>query len=257
MNNLNLGLGLCAEGNKKLLCDPKTTEMHCNFLLQGENLKEIIEATRAPVRKSYRKELRRQQTKLPAREEYRLERVLWLRWRPYLQLNTKKNSIEPKGAFLNGVAMIMTYQLPLFNMRAKDGWGAVDLVGISTKTKLPVVIELKAGDSKESPLRMLLEAAAYGICLRKAWGGKFCDDWNDALNKCNKGWKSEQEFNSCQLVCAAPDEYWNRWLEGADRLPANAWQGINAVAKKLNTDHRLAAQFQSISFKATPFLMPK
>src|SRR5437899_446276 len=91
----------------------------------------------------------------PSNEERRLEARIWSRWR---------FDAHPTGLW----AKLVGSQVPLFRSRHKAGWGHVDLLGID-KFRAPVVVELKKGESKEVPLRPVLEVVSYAIALRKNW----------------------------------------------------------------------------------------
>ena len=62
----------------------------------------------------------------------------------------------------------MAFQVSLAAKRAAEGRGEIDLLGVA-EDGLPVVIELKRGDSTEPPAALLVQAAAYGIALQRAW----------------------------------------------------------------------------------------
>src|SRR5713226_5474778 len=53
---------------------------------------------------------------------------------------------------------------PLYASQKKEKWGAIDLLGIGMDF-LPVPNELKKREPVESPLRMLVEVAAYGFAI--------------------------------------------------------------------------------------------
>jgi hypothetical protein len=72
--------------------------------------------------------------------------------------------------------------------------------------------ELKRREPKESPLRMLVEAAAYGFAIRKVWP-TLKDHWVEAVR-----WfeASPLQFpatlDTVTLVGVAPKEYWRQCL---------------------------------------------
>jgi len=63
---------------------------------------------------------------------------------------------------------IVAFQVNLPAKRESEGWGEIDLLGMA-EDGLPVVIELKRGKSSEPPAALLIQAAAYGIALQRAW----------------------------------------------------------------------------------------
>ena len=148
----------------------------------------------------------------------------------------------------------MAFQMPLFSKRQKSGWGCVDLVGISPKN-LPVIIELKAGQSKESPLRMLLEAASYAIALRKIWSTPaaassacFRDEWCEALN--DAGIESADvkadPLAVCTIVCLAPEAYWRQHQSHFGHL-------MKVVDALSQPSLRIATTFAKLEFSAEAF----
>jgi hypothetical protein len=46
---------------------------------------------------------------------------------------------------------------------------------------LPVVVELKAPKSNESPAQMLVQATAYALAVKKAWPKCLRSEWASAL----------------------------------------------------------------------------
>jgi hypothetical protein len=215
---LNFGKGLQDEGNKAAFLKIDFYELSA-VLSNEPSLEKLMVATRVSARRqirvkqTYKKELLRPNTVKAVLPESKLERALWLRWR-------LKESREEDLVFLAECPHIISYQVPLYNCRPKkdrDGWGKIDLVGITRDLK-PVVIELKASGSKESLLRMVLEAVAYGIALQEAWKPQFLQDWKFALEQLasNDHKLINQEslhglperLNPCHILCAAPSEYW-------------------------------------------------
>jgi len=82
-------------------------------------------------------------------------------WRKYGQ----DNSVAVPDLW----ARVLSYQVMLRNTNKGDaGWGEIDLLAV-TANVLPTVIELKGENSKESPLRMLVEGFAYAIAVKKCW----------------------------------------------------------------------------------------
>src|SRR5438552_10015057 len=91
-------------------------------------------------------------------EEDKWERQMYKKW-------------GPKGSgdeYIPACKRIQTYQYPLQDSFEDKYWGKIDLLGIGADF-LPVPNELKKRQANESPLRMLVEAAAYGFAIRKVW----------------------------------------------------------------------------------------
>ena len=93
--------------------------------------------------------------------------------------------------------------MPLQRTRGDKSWGRVDLVGMSNDC-LPVVFELKKGASAETPLRMIIEALAYAIAIRKSWNeGNFRDEWIEVV-----GNKVPKTLLEIPVIGIAPTSYW-------------------------------------------------
>jgi len=148
------------------------------------------------------------------REEDKWERAIYEKWGP-----------AGFGEFVSVCKRIQTYQYPL-QASCKDRWGKIDLLGIDTEF-LPVPIELKKREANESPLRMLVEVAAYGFAIQKVWPN-LKDCWVKAVR-----WfgVSPSQFSATldrvTLVGVAPEEYWRQWrgLSGTEegKFPCEAW----------------------------------
>ena len=136
------------------------------------------------------------------------ENTIWQRWR------VKSGPSEINRCWYR----IVAYQVPLFATQEKSHWGYIDLLGF-LGDGTPSVIELKKDpkakkkghtDKSESPLRMVMEAAAYAIALRKNW-----DAIRSEYAKCLKSYKIDgpkpevpDNLEKIQLVGAAPASYW-------------------------------------------------
>jgi hypothetical protein len=161
-------------------------------------------------------------------EEHKWERAMYKKWGP-----------KGSGEFVSMCKRIQTYQYPLQESRKDKYWGKIDLIGIGTDF-LPVPVELKKREATESPLRMLVEVAAYGIAIRKVWPN-LREHWVKALS-----WfeGSPSQFpptlENVTLVCVAPNEYWRscRGQPGMDSgaFPFEAWTPfwklVDALGKK-------------------------
>jgi len=143
----------------------------------------------------------------PRRWEYILERAIWR------QFNKQSQSDE----FLPGkCSWIRSFQVPLRRIQS-DPSKAIDLLGVA-RDSFPVVIELKTDKSKESPLRALVEAVAYGIALRKNWNSpeksKFREEWNFGLP--SDACPCPGKLKKITLICIAPSDYWSNWKWESD-----------------------------------------
>jgi hypothetical protein len=104
---------------------------------------------------------------------------------------------------------LINFQVNLPGKRGDEDWGEIDLLGVA-EDGLPVLIELKAGSSAESPPRLLVQVAAYGLTLQKAWP-RFRAEWLREIGKHGFTSPLPTALLPCRLVCAAPQEYWDKW----------------------------------------------
>jgi len=80
---------------------------------------------------------------------------------------------------------------------------------------LPVPNELKKREPVESPLRMLVEVAAYGFAIQKVWP-KLKDNWGKLSWFKGSPPPFPATLDKVTLVGVAPEEYWRQCL---GRLP--------------------------------------
>lgn len=156
-------------------------------------------------------------------EEDKWERAMYDKWGP-----------EGSGEYVPVCKRIQTYQYPLQAYRTASQpapnntcWGEIDLLGIG-RDFLPVPIELKKRETNESPLRILVEVAAYGFAIRKVWP-ELRHHWIEAVR-----WfgGSPSQFpatlDRVTLVGVAPDKYWSGCLgllpgTKKGKFPSEAW----------------------------------
>jgi hypothetical protein len=150
--------------------------------------------------------------------------------------------------------------VPLFDQQQKSGWGYIDLLGVNAEG-LPVVVELKKGaqaqadgktQSTETPLRMILEAAAYAAALRRNWD-VFRRDWVDRLRELNVPEsvisKVPGKLDTVPLVAAAPASFWIDWLPVTEKgmtVSPETWKWFKALLDEMRRAG-LPASFVSIS----------
>ncbi len=139
---------------------------------------------------------------------------------------------------------LVAFQVPLFNEQLKKGWGYTDLLGV-TEDGLPVVIELKKGakaeaderiGGTETPLRMVLEAAAYAIALRKNWDHRFRKEWIARLIQLKLPdyviQNVPDRLNRVPLVAVAPASFWIELLPVSARgktVTRETWASFQAL----------------------------
>jgi len=150
-------------------------------------------------------------------EEDKWERAMYNKWSP-------RGSDE----FVSICKRIQTYQYPLQQHgNPLPSWGEVDLLGIGSDS-LPVPIELKKRAAVESPLRMLVEMAAYGFAIRKVWP-KLKDCWMSAIQGLGESRSQLPEtLDKVTLIGVAPEEYWCQCLgllheSKRGKFPPEAW----------------------------------
>jgi hypothetical protein len=236
MNSIDPSRGLHQLG---ALFQKKFMAEQCEQLLSG--LDVAIQATRlaAPVRD--RPYLRpSDQERSPNRPEAKLEVAMWRRWKD-------RTPVDPvPGAWYR----ILTYQVMLRNKQTDAGWGEVDLLGQSYQG-LPVVIEIKSPDATDTVLRVLVQAAAYGIAIQQAWP-VFHVEWAKMLKK-DYGLTAslEGQLSACPLVCAAHEQYWDEWFGNTPRaktVSPKAWVALSRLVAALAA-HGLPATFVGLDYK--------
>ena len=212
-------------------------------------LRKLIENTRAVVPRErtmgWKEQLAREDNADGVRPEDRWERTIWRKWRPF------PNKM-PKTPFHALAPYILSYQVPLYGKQDSEGWGKIDLIGVS-REHLPVVIEVKAEQSSESPLALVLEAARYGVALREMWNCGFREEWIAELQKLElPSQPLPMQLEKCQLICAAPSEYWKR--RGPKTTSGDKYQQAwgpfrNQLCAKL-AEHHLPVEFVELEFSA-------
>lgn len=239
----------------KDFCKDKS-RMGCNaeYLAADQNLKIAIEATRSAsqLRQNYR--LNRDYldyNKIAVTQRERLwEQAVFQQWH---------YSHEEQSSVLGCWDFLISYQVPLFAEQKKGAWGYIDLLGISRKG-IPSVIEFKKEpgivngntEGSESPLRIVIEAAAYAVSLQSNWAvfKRELDELQKSLGK-ELPFAILPEVPQVQLVGAAPASYWLDWLPVTAKGRSNAltsddWQHFSNLLDALQ-DVGLPVSFVSMS----------
>jgi hypothetical protein len=139
---------------------------------------------------------------------------------------------------------LCAYQVPTYSKQAKDGWGPIDLLGCRDDGT-PVVIELKDGESAETPLRMVLEALAYAIAVRKNW--PLIKSELSSIPQGGKTIKFQEKLEDIYLVAAAPECFWKNCLRGLSKeLKISTSQSFRKFLDALHVLH-YPVSFVSIS----------
>lgn len=193
------------------------------------NLDSLVKNTidKAPVR-SKNFCLNRMNCPQLTHEEDKWERAMYTKWGP-----------GGSGTYVPICERIQAYQFPLQASRNDRCWGKIDLLGIGPDF-LPVPNELKKRRAGESPLRMLIEVAAYGFAIRKVWSALKAD-WTEAVHWF-KGAPSllPETLDKVTLVGVAPQEYWSACLRRlpeskAGAFPSEAWPPFWKLVDRLGT----------------------
>jgi len=137
---------------------------------------------------------------------------------------------------------LINYQVMLRGSNADENWSEIDLLG-ATETNLPVVVELKI-KPREYLLRAIVEAAANGIAVCKAWNtGGFRKQWEERVG--HEGLPAS--LKGVQLTVAAPSDCWHRW-KGDPKFPRNFKTLVRARASIRNLAARLGQSGYPITF---------
>jgi len=142
---------------------------------------------------------------------------------------------------------ILAYQVPLFDQRTQNAWGSIDLLGCTVEFE-PCVIELKkepgvkksgGTEGTETPLRIVLEAAAYAVALREHWAF-YSLHWQQALQPFYHEPRTNTTPTNFHLVAAAPAGFWLEWspwtAHGRNKLTNGCWQAMKDLCDLLDRD---------------------
>ena len=232
---------LTAAAGFHVLKDRWTQKSHFGVQSQhlADNLKEAIKATKKAVpRRKGSFNLRREcSEKIDKTErERRWEASIYQRW-------SKPEPSPVKECW----DRVIAFQVPLFASQKKAGWGYIDLMGIIGGTT-PVVIELKKDprsvafggtNNSESPLRMVLEAAAYAVALRVNWEN-VSQEFKSRLNELDlPADQVPDSLAKVRLVGVAPASYWIDWLPvtaKGRRVKSKTWGSFSSLLTALSNE---------------------
>jgi hypothetical protein len=122
---------------------------------------------------------------------------------------------------------------PWQRLLTSEGLREFELLGVS-RQQLPIVVELKTPCATEGPLQMLVRATAAGLLMRQAWPKRFRGEWAEVVTHDAAG--LPEKLPVCELVCAAPAEYWRRWIGTsplAQTMGSPAWSMIADLRRAL------------------------
>jgi len=104
---------------------------------------------------------------------------------------------------------LVAWQIPLFGTKRKNGWGYIDLLGL-TDAGQPVVVEVKKGlNHSDTPLAALLEALSYAAAVAKHWKklkAELCSERRLPDNP-----PATVGLERVGLVVLAHEDYWKHW----------------------------------------------
>jgi hypothetical protein len=117
-------------------------------------------------------------------------------------------------------------------VRLVRGHRGLDLLGVS-RHELPIVVELAEADSLTHPTHMLLRAIARGAALKRGWPLLGRAEWADIVAVPVS--TLPDLLPICDVVCAAPAEYWSRWTgQGPlSRAAASTWPVLSDLRRAL------------------------
>ncbi|MBK5298910.1 MAG: hypothetical protein JJE40_17285 [Vicinamibacteria bacterium] len=162
--------------------------------------------------------------------------------------------LGPRGAAemrVVGCARLIGIGVEVADRGRPGRWDFIDLLGIDSQNRLPVVIEMKGTRSASSPLGALVDAVAYGLALKKAWPHRLRADWARAVKEAGFGEPRLPVFlDRLTVIVAAPDTYWRAREEGQHpsqrRMSTAALQTVHAFVDALQYQG-FDAHFASLS----------
>jgi hypothetical protein len=178
-----------------------TTEQ-CDALVRQLDIAMDATLAAAPVR--HEKYFRVRLTRKPSEPEAKWEQSMWEQW-------SQLNCDSVPGAWYR----LIHYQTMLRATNKDRQWGEIDLLGVSHQG-LPVVVELKAPRSSETPASLLVQAAAYALVLKKAWP-VLAPEWSREVRRYGFDLSFKPPLAASPLVCAAPGDYWDNWIGQSPR----------------------------------------
>jgi hypothetical protein len=219
-------------------------KQHSEILGSTLNVKLEMTYASAPVGRLARGqtyELERIERRDPSVGERMLEKSIWKK------CGFQAVAAQGHPVFGDVCRFIQTYQMPLQGTRGDKRWGKIDLVGV-TSDALPVVIELKREDAKDSLLRMLVEGVAYACAVRKAWNeGGLRAKWAVAMKKHGLHQEQKEILANVPVLLLAPSGFWKRAIgskgtRSNGKVREDAWPPFMKLVHKCS-DHGFPIHF--------------
>ena len=127
----------------------------------------------------------------------------------------------------NAWASLVAWQVPLYDAQEREGWGAVDLLGLNEQ-RFPIIVELKVGNNHGcTPLAALLEALSYAVVVTERWG-----KLSEELCRVPEIMPARVVLNKVGLVILAPQAYWTHWQKSRGKFAAHI-NGFNTLLNRL------------------------
>lgn len=142
-------------------------------------------------------------TKRPSTESL-LESAIFDRYRPGTEVVS-----GPSRYFI-------ARQVALYKQKDSEGWGKIDILGMTTDGE-PVIVELKKASSHDTPLHALLEAACYAVSLRLNWPLLAKE-----IKQVYRGLSVAANPRFISLHLMAPETFWEgykRWSSSGGGVP--------------------------------------
>ncbi|SFJ58482.1 hypothetical protein [Planctomicrobium piriforme] len=237
---------------KDAWCQKAYLGVQSRRLAEPGELSNAIAATfaAAPVRhQGYRLERSPAEAIHVSEQERRLEAALLQRW--------GSPGMWPTSG---GWGRLVACQVPLFDQAVRAGWGYIDLLGV-TAEGLPAVVELKKAPTAladgqtaatETPFRMVLEAAAYAVALRRNWE-IFRPEWIARLNTIGLPdsviAQVPLKLERVPLVAVAPASFWIDWLPVTAKgqtVTDETWESFRLLMSEFEKEN-LPVSFFSVS----------
>lgn len=105
----------------------------------------------------------------------------------------------------------IAFQVPLHERQARDGWGHIDLLALSSEGS-PIVVELKKQNAQDTPLRAMVEGLANAVAVQENWA-EMSGEIRDMCARRRLGCTVAEAATPVRLVVLAPRAYWDSWQQ--------------------------------------------